>query len=684
MKTQTKQHTMKTGLLRPLISYLLLAGIMFTGLPLGMNAQMSDDKDTLKMSGKQILLQKTSDKKVSKMSGASYTEMKTRAAQSNSGEVSVKSAQTGESNYAVLNVEFKTPAARQAVFTNQKQSNIKNATVLTVIDRFADVFISTDAAWNTIAVNPNVLRVELSAGVTAPPPPPVTRAELQTQAIPESIVRGGYKGLTGKNVIIAVLDTGIDFRHPDFITYDGKGLPTSRITYLWDTATAFQKGRGSVAPFSFPNGTSIGTLYTKEQLTAELRSGKMSFPPTDLDGHGTACASVAAGNGNADKTVNGLKRKEVEGVAPEAEIIGVRLGSVGLENSYLLNAIAEWLDKEAGAKPLVVSGSFGGHYTGHDGQRISERQMNARFPLDKAGRAVVFAAGNEGTDPIHAKTSFAKEPKLISWNAKQNAVVKIYFDSNDGSIGVIPSKVTPLGENLSIELNPITNQYEGTLKVKEGIGGIWFSNSADRTNEVHTYFFRNDGSFDAPNVSYSHLVGSPGSMENAITVGSYDWNDNFHRGGKVVNLAAVCPGSDGRPAPFEIGHLSCYSSPGPMRGVTGKTLPVKPDIVSPGEWFPSANARVNGQSAGEWASADSTGLYRAMNGTSAATPYTSGIVALMFQKKPTLTLGEVKNLLKGKASKAGLNPFSQALPNNNWGYGKLDMAATDRIFAEIK
>ncbi len=235
---------------------------------------------------------------------------------------------------------------------------------MTAIDRFADVFVSTDAAWDALAKNPNVLKVEYSAGVTAPPPPPVTPSTLQSQAVPESIVHGGYKGLTGKNVIIAVLDTGIDFRHPDFITYDAKNLPTSRITYLWDTATAFQTGRGSVAPFKFPNGASIGTLYTKDQLTAELRSAKMNFPPTDLNGHGTACAGIAAGNGNADKQANGLKRKEVEGVAPDAEIIGVRLGSTGLENSYLLNAISEWLEKVAATKPLVISGSFGGHYIG--------------------------------------------------------------------------------------------------------------------------------------------------------------------------------------------------------------------------------------------------------------------------------------------------------------------------------
>jgi subtilisin family serine protease len=681
-KTNAERHAVGSKILQRLISCLLLAVMILPGFSANLRAQTSGNDDALKMLGQKVSLQKTFDHKASKMSAQSFSALKTQAAQNNSA-AATKNAQAAGMRYVVLNVEFKTPIARKAVFTDLKKSNLKDATVLTVIDRFADVFVSTDAAWDALSNNPNVLRVEYSAQVNAPPPPPITPSKQISQAIAESIVRGGYKGLTGKNVIVAVLDTGIDFRHPDFITYDAAGLPTSRISYLWDTATEFQTGRGSLAPFKFPNGASIGTLYTKAQLTAELRSAQTSIPPTDIDGHGTACASVAAGNGNADKQTNGLRRKEVEGVAPEADIIGVRLGYDGLENSYLLNAIAEWLDKEAGAKPLVISGSFGGHYTGHDGERVNERQLNARFPLNKAGRAIVFAAGNEGSDAIHAKANFAKEPKLVSWNAKAATWIKIYFDSSDPNIVINASKATPLGENLAVEVNPITNQFEATLKINPGVGGIWFENTLGKPVETHLYFYRSDGRFDAPNLSFTHLVGSPGNTENAITVGSYDWNDNFHSGGRAINLTSVCRDNSGAIMPIEIGFLSCYSSPGPNRAGSGKPIVVKPDIVAPGEWFPSANARTDGKSVGEWASPDTTGLYRAMNGTSAATPYASGIIALMFQKKPTLTLGEVKNHLKGKASKTGLNPFSQALPNNNWGYGKLDMAAVDRIFAGL-
>src|SRR5262249_49475210 len=159
------------------------------------------------------------------------------------------------------------------------------------------------------------------------------------------IVRGGISGLTGKGVIIAVIDSGLDFRNPDFITYDAAGQPTSRLLYLWDTVgnDYDARGLGSKPPLSYPNGASSATLYTRGQLTAELRSPTPGIPATDINGHGTACAGIAAGNGN-----NGPGKDYVKGVAPDADIIAVRVGGVKLangnvsgelDNIYLLGAI---------------------------------------------------------------------------------------------------------------------------------------------------------------------------------------------------------------------------------------------------------------------------------------------------------------------------------------------------------
>lgn len=620
------------------------------------------------------------DKIASKMSYNSFSEL---SAMSPATAKSANAGDTGDIVYAVLNVEFKTPIARRALFNDLKKSTIPNAFVLTVVDQFADIFVSTQQAWTAVSNNPDVLKADEQGRFSVPPPPEGTVSGLQSQAVPESIIRGGYKGLTGKNVNVAILDTGIDFRHPDFATTDSSGKVVSRLKYFWDTSLEYKPGRGTPAPFKYPNGTSIGTLFTKEQLTAELRSSTVSIPPTDADGHGTACASIAAGNGNADKLPGGLNRAAVNGVAPNADIIGVRMGPAdnSFRNSFMLGAITEWLDKIAGAQPLVMSGSFGGHYTGHDGQTVAERQLDARFPMNKVGRAIVFAAGNEGAERIHAKVSFAGENKIVTWKAAREAIINVYFSSGENYLlyGTVARPLTK--ENTMIKLDPITRQYHAQVTVPAGEGTLWLKNALGHPSEADLYFYNNQvGEFTPESASYSNLIGTPGTTGNAITIGSYDWNDGFHTSGKQSTFTDSCGKS------IEIGWLSCYSSPGPRRASAAGPAVVKPEIVSPGQYYTSANARINGASAGWGAYAgytDSTGYYRRMNGTSAATPYTAGVIALLFEKRPALTLGRVRDLLKMNASKTGLSPFATSLPNNNWGYGKLDLVAIDRILTAL-
>src|SRR5262249_24297094 len=139
-----------------------------------------------------------------------------------------------------------------------------------------------------IDVGTEVLRVP-------PPPRPIVTSEKARAA--EKVVRGGFDGLTGKGVIVAVIDDGIDFRHKDFITLDKEGRPLSRILYYWDTyANPTPGSPGTPAPLSYPNGTPIGVVYSREDLTAELRNSTNKIPSEGF--HGTACAGIAAGNGN--------------------------------------------------------------------------------------------------------------------------------------------------------------------------------------------------------------------------------------------------------------------------------------------------------------------------------------------------------------------------------------------------
>lgn len=96
-------------------------------------------------------------------------------------------------------------------------------------------------------------------------------------------VQVGDFSLFGEGVIVAVIDSGIDYAHPDFRNPDG----TTRIITLWDQTI-------SGAP---PEGYTVGNLYTREQINEALSAPNIPeqleiVPSVDLSGHGTHVRSL--------------------------------------------------------------------------------------------------------------------------------------------------------------------------------------------------------------------------------------------------------------------------------------------------------------------------------------------------------------------------------------------------------
>ena len=582
--------------------------------------------------------------------------------------------------YEVFNAEFRSE-------DTQRRFSVSGATVFNRFDRFADFFIKADEQAETVLRNVNsadgLVWFEWAGTAEAPPPLPIRRGP-RARGEAEKIVRGGLDGLTGKGVTIAIVDSGVDFRNPDFIEHDAQGRPSSRLLYLWDTTSnAYETRRlGGKAPVTYPNGRSVGTLYSRADLDKELRSPIKRIPATDLNGHGTACAGVAAGNGN-----NGKGREEVKGVAPEANIIAVRIGRSeegSMENSFLLGAIAAWLDSVSGKTPLIMSCSFGGQYGGHDGNLIEERQLNARFTADRVGRALAIAAGNEAILPIHTRVKFRGQdaPGLMKFmGGLGGGQIQIFYDSGDlNDLAIAPAGTTQFIGNPSGSVNPLSQQANGAVRVGAGVGGLYLFNHSGREMTADAYIYPrladDEVRFTKESVIYEDLVGTPGTTPNAITVASYDWNSQFRRVGGVVTVNGFC---SREAVPIDIGNISCYSSPGYARNGN-----IKPEIAAPGEIYHASYAKLptgKGVNPEEWEGAvDFSGNYCLFNGTSAATPYLAGIVALMFQKNPNLNFGEVKKLLEENATQ---NAVTMAVPNQHWGYGKLDIDAVKRVLGAI-
>lgn len=195
--------------------------------------------------------------------------------------------------------------------------------------------------------------------------------------------------LTGKGVLIGIVDSGIDYAHPDFRNTDG----TTRIELYWDQ--------------------SAGQIYTREEINRALRAGSVSerlsiVPATDISGHGTAVTGIAAGNGRAS---GGRYR----GVAYESDLMVVKLGnSVG--NSFprttnLMTAM-DFLVREAAARhmPIAINLSFGNNYGAHDGTSLLEQYLNE---VSNFGRnCIIVGTGNEGAARGHTEGNLSEGARM--------------------------------------------------------------------------------------------------------------------------------------------------------------------------------------------------------------------------------------------------------------------------------
>ena len=191
------------------------------------------------------------------------------------------------------------------------------------------------------------------------------------------------QGYTGKDVIIGIVDTGIDWKHGDFWFDEAK--TNSKILYIWD-----QTDNTGPAPLPY----SYGTEWTK----ADIEAGTCT--ETDYDGHGTYVAGIAASSGK--ETGN------YTGVAPDANIVFVKY--TGWVDNYIdgWNYIIQ--KAQAEGKPCVISCSWGSLFNSHD---EFDPWAQAADWCAAQGVQVICAAGNEGDWPVHATI---QQPRTVIWS----------------------------------------------------------------------------------------------------------------------------------------------------------------------------------------------------------------------------------------------------------------------------
>ncbi len=484
--------------------------------------------------------------------------------------------------------------------------------------------------------------------------------------------------LTGKGVLVGVIDTGIDWRHDDFRTADGK----TRIKFLWDMSDK----RGP-EPADVPGGG--GTVYTEAQINAAL-SGSGTVAEVDRVGHGTHVTGSSAGNGRA--AGGGFSPGTFTGVAPEAAIVfvkGIRSDSSGFALDDQIAAL-RFIDNRAREldMPYVVNMSLGGHYGPHDGTAANERAIDNLIGPGIAGKVVCISAGNEGADDIHAGGTLGPGASdAVGFNVPSNKTLALldlwYAGAGTFEVtvttptGLSTDTITPGGnfhgtapdgtvvDIESLATNPLNNARNLTVVVTHSdantaiLPGEWsvrLRNTSGASARFDAWLIGRASFID--HVDPSRRVGMPGTARNAITVASYVTKTRW------TDIDGVARDYRGWGPAFDAGQSekSPFSSPGPTRD--GRQ---KPDISAPGQAIVSANS-ADAEQERSMILPDG-GKHQVMQGTSMASPHVTGVVALLLQASPRMDAAQVKDLITRTAR---ADDFTSRVPNSDFGYGKID------------
>ncbi|MBQ8040032.1 MAG: S8 family serine peptidase [Lachnospiraceae bacterium] len=474
--------------------------------------------------------------------------------------------------------------------------------------------------------------------------------------------------LSGKGILVGVLDSGLDVWDRDFRNKNG----TTRVKYLYDQQT--------------------GVEWAEEEINDVLLSRDVSgisenSLPIDVSGHGTAVTKIAAGNGNGSG-------ERFRGVAPESDLIIVKLGN-SVNDSFprttqLMSGLTYVVKKAVSMNlPIAINLSFGNTYGSHDGTSILERFMDN---ISEIGRGVIcVGSGNEATafghvggflqsgERIRQQFSIGEYETGLSVQLWKNYVdrFRISFIAPDGQR--IEVDTSGLGKRVNSIAETDILTYVGEPAPYSVNQEIYFELSPQNTQN-NSGRYLNSGVWEMQIVGEQIVYGRYDMyMPSGVTRGN---NTRFvtpsleatftipSTAGKVVTVGAYNSATD---------SYASFSGRGFSLGEGQKSRiviqSVKPDIAAPGEnivisrrianFLPSVPSRNQGRE--EY-------TIEAVSGTSFATPIVTGSAALLMEwgivngNDPYLYGQKVKAyLINGARRISGVSEY----PNSQVGWGAL-------------
>ncbi len=482
-------------------------------------------------------------------------------------------------------------------------------------------------------------------------------------------------GVSGRGVIVAPIDRGIDWRHADFRNVDG----TTRIEAIFDlTDDTGANAAGNIY--------GKGTIYTRAQINAALTGGP-TLATRDAVGHGTATAGGAAGNG---LTLGGKYR----GPAYEATLVVIKFVTEGAAARGAIAAEAPFYDparlplafrfvKDTAARlgmPAVMHMNFGSVTGPMDGTGTEAEAIDAAVGAGTPGIVALTGTSDDGGSDNYAEGRISQgatvdlQIQKSVTNAASNLRAFLWYAGADQFDVTLITPQGTFGPFPAPAANGVDDRVIGDVTYRQ-LGGAFNSNGKrylliDIRGGAGTYTLRmtgrvaNTGTFQAslnPSrtvapastgnkfltfVQPGHTVWSAAAARNNIAPNNY-----IYKAGTGGTIGALWDGSG--IGPTYDGRLGVdFSAPG-----EGSIAPVAAD---------SFFASVGG------GPSDGGGKYTTFGAVSGATPIAVGVIALMLQRNPTLDALQVRQILR-TSSRA--DSFTGAVPNTRWGYGKLDAAA---------
>ena len=517
-----------------------------------------------------------------------------------------------------------------------------------------------------------------------------TRSDTRTNKVQAGDGVSNNTGYNGDGVFIGITDWGFDYTHPNFTT--------SQIERAWDHFRL--KGP---APDGFTYGTEIvgrNALRNAKGDTSNLYG---------YGTHGTHVAGICAGKGVGNTS-------QFRGQAPGAHLL---LCSFGLNEDDWLNGVA-WMKHVAqdSSRRLVINSSWGMYsFSCLDGHSLLSQAINS---LSDSGVVFVTSAGNNGDARFHISRNFSTNPDtvktcaafytyaedaigqcLILWGEQghhfsagfrikdadsiwaspmfstdAHADSTIIYDTLRCGVAAAPYRVLIEAENpfdhrphIQIDVDNPGNSMQLQLFVAAADGTVHAWNVANKSNhagnEGANFYSGNNEGFVSGDVYYG--IGEPACAEKTISVAAHEadtWS---------ADSTTCYPGD-----------LTYFSSYGPL--IDGRQ---KPEISAPGY---QVNSSISYWTTGSYTPTATVQLgireykWSRMSGTSMSSPAVTGIVALLLQANPDLTVDAIREII---TSTARNDEKTGALHANDsadvrWGWGKIDaLAAINEAISRV-